>query len=487
LAALKHHPGLASRQRRLLQEHLAERIAPEALPADEAAQERTIRAALENPGSVVELPPLTRTKAKPLQPVPLWLYPAPEVAPDTAKKRRDPQQHEGSSAREEAASNKSHSAKRDDMPENESPILMMFRAESLLSWAEYVKVNRALDDDANPDAGRAAENMDQLSIAEDDSQRVASKVRLELDLPPTAVEDVRLGDGIPLPEWDYRHHELKKDWCRLQVMIAGNAPPQVLPENLRRAARKLKSQFVALAPARRWLKGQPDGTELDIDACLRLQTDRLAGFHTAGVGAYLAQNRRERDLACLVLADLSLSTDAYVSDHQRVIDVIRDSLLLFGEALSATGDRFGMYGFSSLKRSEVRFHVLKEFAAPLDGATRGRIAAIKPGYYTRMGAAIRHATTLLEKQPQSSRLLRRLSDGKPHDIDIYEGRYGIEDTRMSLIEARRVGVRPFCVTIDREGASYLPHLFGPAGYTVLRNPEELPARLPLLYAQLTGN
>ena len=211
LAALKHHPGLASRQRRLLQAHLAERIAPEAMPADEAAQERAIRAALENPGSVVELPPLTRPKAKPLQPVPLWLYPAPEVAPDTAKKRRDPQQHEGSSAREEAASNKSHSAKRDDMPENESPILMMFRAESLLSWAEYVKVNRALDDDANPDAGRAAENMDQLSIAEDDSQRVASKVRLELDLPPTAVEDVRLGDGIPLPEWDYRHHELKKD------------------------------------------------------------------------------------------------------------------------------------------------------------------------------------------------------------------------------------------------------------------------------------
>jgi nitric oxide reductase NorD protein len=94
---------------------------------------------------------------------------------------------------------------------------------------------------------------------------------------------------------------------------------------------------------------------------------------------------------------------------------------------------------------------------------------------------------LLEKQPQSSRLLLLLSDGKPHDIDLYEGRYGIEDTRMSLIEARRVGVRPFCVTIDREGASYLPHLFGPAGYTVLRNPEELPARLPLLYAQLTGN
>ena len=39
--------------------------------------------------------------------------------------------------------------------------------------------------------------------------------------------------------------------------------------------------------------------------------------------------------------------------------------------------------------------------------------------------------------------------------------------------------------IDREGAGYLPHLFGPAGFAVIRKPDELPARLPLFYAQLT--
>jgi nitric oxide reductase NorD protein len=187
-----------------------------------------------------------------------------------------------------------------------------------------------------------------------------------------------------------------------------------------------------------------------------------------------------------VLADLSLSTDSWVSDEHRVIDVIRDSLMLFGEALSATGDRFGFYGFSSLKRGHVRFHELKDFAAPFDNEARGRIAALKPGYYTRMGAAIRHASSLLEKQPAALRLLLILSDGKPHDMDYYEGRYGIEDTRMALIDARRQGVKPFCVTIDREGAAYLPHMFGPAGFTVLRRPEDLPTQLPLLYAQLTG-
>ncbi len=491
LDTLAAFPGLQPRWQRLRDATMAERMPPDAMPEDEAAQEAAIRKALMQPGSVVALPPLYLGNAKPVQPVPLWLYPAPKVgAGDTAKraaKKRQPGEGEGEGgAREEQAAKKRHAAERVDMPDNESPMLLMFRAESLLSWGEFVKVNRALDDDPNPDACRAAENLDKLSIAEDDGQRVASKVRFDLDLPPAAEDDAPLGPGLSLPEWDYRTRTLKPDWCRLQAMQSRHAEPQALPERLRRPAKKLRSQFAALVPTRRWQKNQPDGTELDLDACLRLHTDRLAGLHCSGAGLYLAQQPAERDMACLVLADLSLSTDAWVSDEQRVIDVIRDSLMLFSEALSATGDRYGLYGFSSLKRGGVRFHALKEFDAPLDAQARGRIAAIKPGYYTRMGAAIRHATSLLEKQLAAMRVLLILSDGKPHDIDLYEGRYGIEDTRMSLIEARAAGLKPFCVTIDREGASYLPHLFGPGGFTVLRRPEELPARLPLLYAQLTG-
>jgi nitric oxide reductase NorD protein len=487
LTTLARYPGLASRQRRLLEAHLAERIAPEALPDDEAAQERAIRAALQNPGTVAELPPLTRSKAKPPQPVPLWLYPLPPPETGAAQHKTPAGEPDANSeAKEEQVAKKRHSAKREDMPDNVSPMLMMFRAESLLSFAEYVKVNRALDDDPNPDAGRAAESMDQLALAED-NQRVASKVRFDLDLPAAAEDDVLLGDGIPLPEWDYRKRQLMPDWVRLQMMAARNATPAALPERLRRPARKLRSQFAALQPVRHWQKAQPEGSELDIDACVRLAADRLAGQHFAGAGAYLDYKPVERDLACLLLADLSLSTDSYVNDDQRVIDVIRDSLMLFGEALSSTGDAFAIHGFSSLKRSLVRFHRIKDFDGKLDAAARGRIAAIKPGYYTRIGAAVRHATKMLERQPVSQRVLLLLSDGKPHDIDLYEGRYGIEDTRVSLIEAREKGIKPFCVTIDREGASYLPHLFGAGGFTVVRKPEELPSRLPLLYAQLTGH
>lgn len=482
-ATLQRYPGLAPRYRRLVDAVLAERISPEQLPEDEAAQESAIRQALREPGSVAALPRLRRAKAKPPQPVSLWLYPAPEA---TATARRgDPASHEAGGT-EQTAENKRYQAERTETPENEAPLILLFRAESIFSWAEYLKVNRAFDDDPNPDAGRAAESLDKLTLADGD-QRVSSKVRFDLDLPAAAEDDIVLGPGIPLPEWDWKRRLMKTDFCRLQTMVAREAEPQALPERLRRHARKLKNQFAALAPVRRWQKAQPEGSELDIDACVRIAADRLAGWHFSGAGAYLNHRPTERDLACLVLADLSLSTDAHANDTQKVIDVIRDSLMLFGEALAATGDAFAFYGFSSLKRGHVRFHEIKRFDRPLDTHARGRIAALKPGYYTRMGAAVRRATQLLEKQPANRRLLLILSDGKPHDIDLYEGRYGIEDTRMALIEARDAALKPFCVTIDREGANYLPHLFGPAGYTVVRRPEDLPDRLPQLYSQLTGN
>jgi nitric oxide reductase NorD protein len=199
----------------------------------------------------------------------------------------------------------------------------------------------------------------------------------------------------------------------------------------------------------------------------------------------MEQRPTRRDLACLLLADVSMSTDAHLDDQHRVIEVIGDSLLLFGEALSALGDDFALYGFSSLRRQQVRMQELKSFKQRYDDNTRGRIQALKPGYYTRMGAAIRQATVLLGACKQRRKLLLLVTDGKPNDLDLYEGRYGVEDTREAVLEARRQGLLPFCITIDSEAGDYLPYMFGANGYTQIRQPQQLPLRLPQLYRQLT--
>lgn len=486
LKVLARFPGLKPRYERLLAAHLAARIEPTAMRDDEAAQEAALRQALRSPGSVELLPPLFRRESRPPQPIPLWLTASPTGAPRTEAANDNTPPAEDSRGNPADTNTAAHKAEQVETPKNDAPFLLMFRAESLLSWGEYVRVNRAFDEDDEPDAG-AAKDMDQLAIARDTQTRV-SRVKFDLDLPSAAEDDDPVGPGLPLPEWDYRKNLLLPDHCRLQPLIARDAAPAELPPELRKTAHRLRQQFAALAPARRWLKAQQDGPELDLDNCVRNIADRFcqhSGGQASDRGAYLAQARCERDLACLLLADLSLSTDNWVSDSHRIIDVIRDSLLLFAEAMSATGDRFGLYGFSSLKRHNVRFHLIKDFSARYNAQARGRILALKPGYYTRMGAALRQASRILVEQPAARRLLLLVSDGKPNDLDLYDSRYGIEDTRMAIHEARRLGLQPFCVTVDREGGAYLPYIFGPAGFTVIRKPEDLPARLPRLYAQLT--
>ena len=211
----------------------------------------------------------------------------------------------------------------------------------------------------------------------------------------------------------------------------------------------------------------------------------MAGQHDGKSNLYKELSSGARDLSCLLLADLSLSTDTWVNNESRVIDVIQDSLYLFAESLNATGDRFGMYGFSSRKTNPIRIHTLKSFDEKYNGKIRSRIAEIKPGYYTRMGAGIRHAANLLKDQVATQQLLLILTDGKPNDLDMYEGRYGIEDTKQAILTARTMGLKVFCVTIDEKGNDYLPNLFGTNGYALVRKVTDLPKTLPMLYARLT--
>jgi nitric oxide reductase NorD protein len=267
--------------------------------------------------------------------------------------------------------------------------------------------------------------------------------------------------------------------CRVNTIPLPDAKQCVLPVHLKRDQQRLLRQFAALLPVRLRLKAQPEGNDIDIDPYIR----HLA--HSAGAETRFYLDQRERDLACLLLADMPLSTEAWVGEDRRVIDVIRDSLFLFSEALSVTRDRFALYGFSSHQRTDVRFHILKAFNEPYDDDVRGRINSISPAYYTRKGAAIRHAAEILGRQNARERLLLLLTDGKTNDADHYEGRYGIEDTPKALIAARHQGLRPFCVTVDQEAHEYLPHIFGKNNFIIIRNPSELPARLPLLYAILT--
>ncbi|MCU7906616.1 MAG: VWA domain-containing protein [Candidatus Thiodiazotropha sp. (ex Epidulcina cf. delphinae)] len=476
---LERYPGMAGRYQRLLKAHLSQRPDPARLKQDEAAQEIAVRQALIDPGEVSRLPPAGHAP----WPVPLWLHPSP---PGMCQGASDSAEPENASAGDAKAlsDERSRRGERTEMPEADRG-LVTIRMENILSWGEFAKVDRGAEENEDLDqAMDAAEQMERFNVTRD-GKSVASKLRFDLDLPSDACDDEVLSEGLLLPEWDWKRQLMQEAHCRAITLQAADAQPIELPVRLNQIAKRLRAQFQQLMPARVWRRGQADGSEIDLDAYLRFSAERASGHLTNADNLYRDLRTGARDLSCLLLADLSLSTDSWIDNHHRVIDVIRDSLYLFSESLSATGDRFALYGFSSRKRDPLRFHQIKSFDEPYSSRTRGRIQAIKPGYYTRMGAAVRYAHQLLNRQPAQRRLLLLVSDGKPNDLDKYEGRYGVEDTRHAIHEVRKAGIQPFCVTIDERGNDYLPYLFGSGGYVVICKPQELPRKLPLLYARLT--
>ena len=479
--ALAAFPGLKNLYQRLLTAHLEQRPELDKISKDEQKTESIILQALNHSGSVVALP---KSKYMP-RPVTLWLHPNPpnalqkgdqENLKDSDNQRTDKQK--------DATDIGKKQAKRVDSPD-EVRGLITVRMENLFTWGEFANMDRSTDDDEDPENAKdVAKDLDELAIAR--NQR-ASKVQMkfDLDLPSEAMDDEILEEGILLPEWDWKKQELIQDKCQVVNMVSTEQQDTHLPDHLKATAKKLRNQFQAITPARTWHYAQSDGQEVDMEAYLKFKADLLAGQHDGKDNFYKELSSGARDLSCLLLADLSLSTDTWVNNDSRVIDVIQDSLYLFAESLNATGDRFGMYGFSSRKTNPIRIHTLKSFDEKYNGKIRSRIAEIKPGYYTRMGAGIRHAANLLKDQVATQQLLLILTDGKPNDLDMYEGRYGIEDTKQAILTARTMGLKVFCVTIDEKGNDYLPNLFGTNGYALVRKVTDLPKTLPMLYARLT--
>jgi nitric oxide reductase NorD protein len=194
---------------------------------------------------------------------------------------------------------------------------------------------------------------------------------------------------------------------------------------------------------------------------------------------FTRMHRSERNIAVLFMVDMSGSTKGWINEAEK------ESLVMLCEALESLGDRYAIYGFSGMSRKRCEIYTVKSFDDNYDEGVRRRICGIEAKDYTRMGFAIRHLAKILNASEAKTRLLITLSDGKPDDYSDYKGDYGIEDTRRALIEARRSGIHPYCITIDETARDYLPHMYGPAAYTLVEKVDELPQKVADIYRRLT--
>lgn len=303
----------------------------------------------------------------------------------------------------------------------------------------------------------------------------------------SVIRDLALRQAaIVYPEWDYRARRYHAEGAVVREAPVRDGDPAWAQHALERHAalvRRVRRDFERLRPRREVLRRQLDGSDLDVDAYVTATADALAGASPDG-RLYLADRRMRRGAAIFLLVDVSASTDSWVAGSRRVIDVEREGLLIVGEALAVLGDPHAIFAFRGEGAGNVEVLPLKRFTDHAGPGVRNRIAALEPDGFTRVGAAIRHATALLSREPATQRLLLLLSDGRPNDVDIYEGRYGLEDTRQAFAEARLQGIHPFCLTVDREAPSYASRVFGDGAYAMLRHPERLPEVLVSVLRQL---
>jgi hypothetical protein len=291
-------------------------------------------------------------------------------------------------------------------------------------------------------------------------------------------------------EWDFLIEDYRTQWCQLREFPLTDDAGAFFANTLAAYTHltpEIKREFQRLRPRQyRQVKGLEDGETIDLDAAIGARVDRLSGT-APSTKLYAARQAVERDVATLFLLDLSASTDSRVAGREdlRVIDVMKEAIVLLSSALDDIGDVYAIYGFSSHGRRNVEVYPVKTFVESLSANVKGRIGGLTPQRSTRMGTAVRHATRKLKDLSSRAKLLVLLSDGYPEDADYgrddHTPTYGVRDTMMALREAEQHGILSFCLTVDKGGHDYLREMCAPSRYMVIEDITSLPAELPKIY------
>jgi nitric oxide reductase activation protein len=227
------------------------------------------------------------------------------------------------------------------------------------------------------------------------------------------------------------------------------------------------------------------GDDIDLEAAVRAMVDLRQG-RQPDPRIMMRQQLKQRDLAVMVLLDLSESSnDTVRGQSQTVLELTRTATVLLAGALSRIGDPFALHGFCSDGRQDVHYHRFKDFDEAYGDRVKARLAGMKGSYATRRGAALRHAGAQLAQRRERRRLLVVVTDGEPADNDVRDPQYLRHDTQRAVQGLARQGITPYALSLDPQADLYVSRIFGARNYTVLDRAERLPDKLPQLVLGLT--
>ncbi|MFO0598248.1 MAG: VWA domain-containing protein [Myxococcaceae bacterium] len=358
---------------------------------------------------------------------------------------------------------------------HENPLVHSF--EKVHTLERYQGGSKRLDGDDELAAHQKA--LDELDLDQVVRSHQATRGLYRADL---LLDGGATHDDAPPPEsdavydeWDEGAHHWRHRWCHLtsqvvKVVPEANAALSSVRARMARTTDGLRAVFEQLEAGRAWKLRQREGSDVDVAAVV----DRFAALragHSTHDRLYAHRRRHARELAVLVLLDASLSTDAWVA-NRRVLDVEKEAVVALGDALDGLFDEVAVAAFCSQTRRDCRFLVAKGLHESWDVGVQ-RVMSLEPRGFTRIGPALRHATAKLNECGARQKLLVLLSDGKPSDVDHYEGRYGMADVHRAVLDAQATGVVTHALALDPSARRWLPSMFGHGRSTVVGKPADL--------------
>lgn len=377
----------------------------------------------------------------------------------------------------------------------------LYRDDNLFLWdSDAPPEETRLDDSGFRNSDDAAQSTNRL----DDDAPKESHVRPR-EVASGAEEQGDANNEHPTyPEWDERIGIYRPNWCSVIEHVPPVADATALLEGLARHA-ALSSHLARLLQVRKQgrpqrLRRQSDGDELELDALVRMRADLRHGI-VPDLRVHRRTRLQKPDLSVLLLLDLSASTNERISaareapdSHQprtpampgTLLSLIREASMLLGDAIAQGGDQLAIHGFRSNGRHAVNYLRFKEFGQAMDDAVAGRLSAVDGALSTRMGAAIRHASRQMQSVRTAQRLIIVLTDGEPHDIDVFHPSLLVHDAARAVARSNAEGTPLFCVSVDPAGHGYASKVFGPHHFLMIDSVEQLPLRLPELYLRLNA-
>lgn len=290
-------------------------------------------------------------------------------------------------------------------------------------------------------------------------------------------------------EWDYHIQLHRPDWVTVYERRQQRGDPddiRAIIDAYRPVAHRIKQIIDLLTPdGVQRQRGLEDGDEIDINAAVDAMISIRMG-EQPNPRITMRNVIKNRDLAVVVLLDLSQSTnEAMKGSDKTVLQLTREASTLVATAIEGIGDPYAIHGFASDGRHDVQYFRLKDFNQHFDDEAKSRLAGMKGGLSTRMGAALRHSAYHLHKQPERRKLILLVTDGEPADIDERDPQHLRFDAKKAVEELYSQGVQTYCLTLDPHADDYVKRIFGQNNYTVIDHVDRLPEQLPVLFASLT--